>query len=56
VKAEWKLTESRQWAKFYQITSKGKEQLAADRERWEAMVRAIAAVMGPGTAPIKEQP
>jgi PadR family transcriptional regulator, regulatory protein PadR len=56
VKAEWKLTESRQRAKFYQITSKGKEQLAADHERWQAMVRAIAAVMGPGAGPAKEQP
>lgn len=53
VKSEWKLTESRQRAKFYQITSKGKEQLAADHERWQTMVRAIAAVMDAGTA--KEQ-
>ena len=45
VKSEWKLTESRQRAKFYQITSKGKEQLSADHERWRAMVRAIGAVM-----------
>jgi transcriptional regulator len=54
VKAEWKLTESRQRAKFYQITRKGKEQLAADHERWQTMVRAIAAIMGPTTAPAKE--
>lgn len=45
VKSEWKVTESRQRAKFYQITKKGKEQLAADHERWQAMVRAIGAVM-----------
>ncbi len=45
VKSEWKMTESRQRAKFYQITKKGKEQLAADHERWQAMVRAIGAVM-----------
>ncbi|UWZ85036.1 PadR family transcriptional regulator [Occallatibacter riparius] len=45
VKSEWKLTESRQRAKFYQITSKGKEQLTADHDRWQTMVRAIAAVM-----------
>jgi PadR family transcriptional regulator, regulatory protein PadR len=54
VKPEWKLTESRQRAKFYQITSKGKEQLAADHARWQAMVRAIAAVMGPGLEPVQE--
>jgi PadR family transcriptional regulator len=55
VKAEWKLTESRQRAKFYQITAKGKEQLTTDHERWQAMVRAIAAIMAPDTAPVKER-
>jgi PadR family transcriptional regulator, regulatory protein PadR len=56
VSSKWKLTESRQRAKFYEITRKGKEQLAADHERWQAMVRAIAAVMTPGAAPVKGQP
>jgi transcriptional regulator len=55
VKSEWKLTESRQRAKFYQITARGKEQLAADHERWQAMVRAIAAVMGTGAEPGQER-
>jgi PadR family transcriptional regulator, regulatory protein PadR len=50
VKSEWKTTESRQRAKFYEITRKGKEQLAADHERWEAMVQAIGAVMQGGSA------
>ena len=50
VKAEWKMTPSRQRAKFYHITDKGKEQLAEDHARWETMVRAIGALMsgGPG--------
>ncbi len=43
--SEWKLTESRQRAKFYQITGPGKQQLTADRNRWDQMVHAIAAVM-----------
>jgi transcriptional regulator len=47
VKSEWKLTESRQRAKYYQVTSLGKKQLLADHDRWQAMVRAIAAVMDP---------
>lgn len=45
VSSEWKLTESRQRAKFYQITALGKQQLASDRAKWESMVRAIASVM-----------
>src|ERR1700743_2989003 len=37
VKSEWKLTESRQRAKFYQLTPKGKEQLTAEHERWQLL-------------------
>ena len=48
VKSEWKLTEGKQRAKFYQITRQGKQQLTAQHERWQTMVRAIAAVMAPG--------
>jgi PadR family transcriptional regulator PadR len=55
VKSEWKQTESKQRGKFYQITAKGKEQLASDHVRWQAMVRAIAAVMGPNAEPEREQ-
>jgi PadR family transcriptional regulator PadR len=48
VKSKWRLTESKQRAKFYEITPKGKEQLASDHERWHQMVQAIAAIMEPG--------
>jgi transcriptional regulator len=47
VKSEWRITESKQRAKFYKITTLGKEQLLSDHERWQTMVRAIAAIMGP---------
>jgi transcriptional regulator len=47
VKSEWKISESKQRAKFYNITALGKEQLLSDHERWQTMVRAIAAIMGP---------
>jgi transcriptional regulator len=50
VKSKWGLTESNQRAKFYEITKKGKEQLAAEQERWQRMVRAIGAVMGAARA------
>jgi PadR family transcriptional regulator, regulatory protein PadR len=48
VKSKWRLTESKQRAKFYEITPKGKEQLASDHERWRQMVQAIASIMEPG--------
>src|SRR6202167_5342395 len=45
VKSRWKLTESKQRAKFYQLTALGKKQLTADHRRWLQLVRAIGAVM-----------
>jgi PadR family transcriptional regulator, regulatory protein PadR len=51
VKSEWKLTDSKQRAKFYQLTALGKKQLTTDHERWLQMVRAIGAVMEPEVQP-----
>ena len=51
VKSDWKLTESKQRAKYYQLTALGKKQLSADHERWFRLVRAIGAVMEPETQP-----
>lgn len=50
VESEWRQTESNQRAKYYRITASGRKQLAADRSKWEQMVAAIGAVMGPGQA------
>jgi PadR family transcriptional regulator PadR len=47
VKSQWKLTESKQRAKFYQLTALGKKQLTVDHQRWFELVRAIGAVMVP---------
>jgi transcriptional regulator len=47
VKSEWKLTESKQRAKFYQLTALGKKQLTTDHQRWLQLVRAIGSVMEP---------
>lgn len=47
VKSEWRLTESKQRAKFYQLTALGKDQLTVDHQRWLRLVRAIGVVMEP---------
>jgi transcriptional regulator len=47
VESEWKLTESNQRARFYRITSGGKQQLAADQSRWEQMVAVIGGILNP---------
>lgn len=47
VKSEWKLTESKQRARFYHLTAPGKKQLTAGHQRWLQFVCAIGAVMTP---------
>lgn len=51
VKSEWKLTESRQRARYYQLTALGSKQLTIDYQRWLQLVRAIGAVMEPEVQP-----
>ena len=47
VDAEWKITENKQRARYYRLTTKGKKMLAAEESRWNRMVEAIARVMRP---------
>jgi len=45
--AEWKVTENKQRAKYYRLTTSGKRQLAAERSRWRQIVGAIGRIMDP---------
>ena len=45
VQSDWKQTESKQRARYYRITAKGKKQLASDLGRRERIVDAIGSVM-----------
>ena len=47
IASEWKLTENKQRAKYYRLTSAGKKQLAAERMRWAQIVSAIHRIMDP---------
>jgi PadR family transcriptional regulator PadR len=47
IASEWRQTEQRQRAKYYQITEEGKRQLARDRSKWETMVAAISGILTP---------
>lgn len=47
VESEWRITESKQRAKYYQLTALGRKQLTDDHQRWLRLVRAISAVMAP---------
>jgi transcriptional regulator len=44
--AEWKLTENKQRAKYYRLTTAGRRQLQVERTRWTRLSQAIAQVLG----------
>ena len=46
-KAEWKMTENKQRARYYRLTPAGRKGLAAEESRWNRLVEAIAKVMKP---------
>ena len=45
VKAEWKVSEHRQRARFYRLTAAGRKHLAGETSRWNQLVGAVAALM-----------
>ena len=47
VKAEWKVSENKQRAKFYRLTAAGKKQLTHERSKWSQLSDAIAGVLNP---------
>jgi PadR family transcriptional regulator PadR len=47
IRAEWKLSENNQRAKYYRLTAAGKKQLSQEQSRWKQMVRVIANIMKP---------
>jgi PadR family transcriptional regulator, regulatory protein PadR len=47
VKSEWKTSENKQRAKYYQLTAAGRKQLASEQSKWEQMVAAMASLMRP---------
>ena len=48
IKAEWRISENKQRAKFYQLTATGKKQLSKERSKWSQLSDAIARVLQPG--------
>src|SRR5579884_3408821 len=47
IEAEWKLTENKQRAKYYQLTESGRKQLLNQQSKWERMVETMARVLNP---------
>ena len=45
ISASWRVTEKGRRAKFYTITARGREQLAAERESWARLTRGVGRVL-----------
>jgi len=45
IEAEWRVSELGRRAKYYQLTSSGRRQLAVEAREWERMAAAIGRVM-----------
>ena len=47
LKSSWGSTEKGRKAKFYEITKRGRAQLATERESWDRLTRGVALVLRP---------
>jgi transcriptional regulator len=45
IRSEWGASETNRKAKYYRMTSKGREQLAAQADGWDRLVQAISLVL-----------
>jgi transcriptional regulator len=47
ITSSWDMAETKRRARFYRLTARGRKQLSAETNRWEALARAVARVMKP---------
>ena len=45
VKAEWKMSDNNQRAKYYRLTPAGRKHLTVEQSRWAELVEAVASLM-----------
>jgi PadR family transcriptional regulator, regulatory protein PadR len=50
LRAEWGVSENNRKARFYELTAKGRTQLAAEAGEWRKLVQAVALILGPEMA------
>ena len=46
IESEWGVSDNNRRAKFYRLTEEGAVELAGERQRWDAMVKAVFHVLG----------
>jgi len=47
IRAEWGVSDNNRKARFYELTSEGRAQLASETSNWRQLVKAMARVLGP---------
>jgi transcriptional regulator len=47
LKSSWRITDKGRKAKYYEITKRGRAQLAAEKESWDRLTRGVALVLRP---------
>jgi PadR family transcriptional regulator PadR len=47
IASEWKASDLNRRAKYYKLTTAGREQLVAEQSKWKLLVKTIARVMRP---------
>jgi PadR family transcriptional regulator PadR len=47
IAAEWRASATNRRAKYYRLTPPGRKQLAAERSKWDLLVRTIGRIMRP---------
>ena len=45
IKADWGVSENNRRARYYELTAKGRKQLAQEEKNWNELTRAVASVL-----------
>lgn len=46
IRASWKMSENNRQAKYYELTARGRKQLAEEKENWLRLSGAVARIVG----------
>ena len=52
IESEWRLSENNRRAKFYRLTTAGRQQLRAESASWDRFVDAVGKVLGANEQPV----
>jgi transcriptional regulator len=55
ISAKWGVSENNRKARFYSLTTKGREQLVAKTSEWQRLTRAMGLILDPGEGPRSEE-